>query len=204
MLGNNKNSFNHLKIHTQYSICEGALKIEDLKSYCKKNKVQSVGLADTSNLCGALEFAENLSKIGTQPIIGTQINFKYKEMIGLMPLFAMNISGYKRIIELSSKSYLENDGLTEPHCDFSELSKNNAGMAIFSGTIDGLIGKLFNRGKYQDIIEIYSSLKSNYKDRFYIEIQRHGDINEKAFEKWLVDAESADQVMNSVMNHKVI
>ena len=44
-------------------------------------------------------------------------------------------------------------------------------------------GKLFNKGKYQDIIEIYSSLKSNYKDRFYIEIQRHGDINEKAFEK---------------------
>ena len=45
-------------------------------------------------------------------------------MIGLMPLFAMNINGYKRIIELSSKSYLENDGMTEPHCDFSELLKN--------------------------------------------------------------------------------
>ena len=184
MLENNKNSFNHLKIHTQYSICEGALKIEDLKSHCKKNKIQSVGLSDTSNLCGALEFAENLSKIGTQPIIGTQINFKYKEMIGLIPLFAMNISGYKRIIELSSKSYLENDGLTEPHCDFSELIKNTTGVAIFSGTIDGLVGKLFNQGKYQDIIDIYSSLKSNYKNRFYIEIQRHGDSNEKSFEKY--------------------
>ena len=86
MLGNNKNSFNHLKIHTQYSICEGALKIEDLKSHCKKHKVQSVGLSDTSNLFGALEFAENLSKIGTQPIIGTQINFKYAGEIGLIPL----------------------------------------------------------------------------------------------------------------------
>ena len=75
---NNNYSFNHLKIHTQYSICEGALKIEDLKKYCKENKVQSVGLSDTSNLCGALEFAENLSKVGTQPIIGTQINFKFK------------------------------------------------------------------------------------------------------------------------------
>ena len=68
---NNKNSFNHLKIHSQYSICEGALKIEDLKKYCKENKIQSVGLSDTSNLCGALEFSENLSKVGTQPIIGT-------------------------------------------------------------------------------------------------------------------------------------
>ena len=42
--------FNHLKIHTQYSICEGAIKIEDIKDFCKKNKIQSVGLSDTNNL----------------------------------------------------------------------------------------------------------------------------------------------------------
>jgi DNA polymerase-3 subunit alpha len=96
----------------------------------------------------------------------------------------MNADGYKRIIELSSKSYLENDDLSEPYCDFFELNKRNNGIAIFSGTIDGLIGKLFNQGKYQDISDIYSNLISNYKDRFYIEIQRHGDINEKIFEKY--------------------
>ena len=70
----NKN-FNHLKIHSQYSICEGAIKIDDLKDFSKENKIKSLGLCDTSNLCGALEFAEKISKIGTQPIIGTQINF---------------------------------------------------------------------------------------------------------------------------------
>ena len=77
MLAKDKN-FNHLKVHTQYSICEGAIKIEDLKHHCKENKVLSLGLSDTSNLCGALEFAENISKVGTQPIIGTQINFKFE------------------------------------------------------------------------------------------------------------------------------
>ena len=179
---NNKNSFNHLKIHTQYSICEGALKIEDLKKYCKENKVQSVGLSDTSNLCGALEFAENLSKVGTQPIIGTQINFKFKNIVGLLPLFALNVNGYKRIIELSSKSYLTNDGLSDPFCDFKELTSNNDGIAIFSGSIDGLVGKLFNQAKYQDIETIYLNLLSSYKDRFYIEILRHTDLNEKIFE----------------------
>ena len=45
-----KKSFNQIKIHSQYSICEGALKIENLKEYCKKNKIQSVGLSDTYNL----------------------------------------------------------------------------------------------------------------------------------------------------------
>ena len=51
-------NFNHLKIHTQYSICEGAIKIDDLQEFSKSNKIKSLGLCVTSNLCGALEFAE--------------------------------------------------------------------------------------------------------------------------------------------------
>ena len=78
-------------------------------------------MCDTSNLCGALEFSEKISKSGTQPIIGTQINFKYQNSIGLLPLFALNKSGYKRIIELSSLSYLNNDQLSDPHLSFDEF-----------------------------------------------------------------------------------
>ena len=66
--------FTHLKIHTQYSICEGALRINDLAQYCKLNKIRAIGLSDSNNLCGALEFSESLAKSQTQPIIGTQIN----------------------------------------------------------------------------------------------------------------------------------
>ena len=176
--------FNQLKIHTQYSICEGAIKIENLKNYCKEKKIQSIGLCDTSNLCGALEFSENISKVGTQPIIGTQINFKYKDTIGLLPLIALNKQGYRKIIELSSKSYLENNSVSEPHCDISELYNQNSGVLIISGTINGLIGKLFDKGRFSEIDNIYSKILSSFKDRFYIEIQRHGDQNEKIFEKY--------------------
>ena len=69
-------NFNHLKIHTQYSICEGAARIDDLQEYSKKNKIKSLGLCDTLNLCGALEFAEKISKSGTQPIIGCVPDFE--------------------------------------------------------------------------------------------------------------------------------
>ena len=124
MQESNNQKFNHLKIHTQYSICEGAIKIDSLKDFCKERKIRCVALSDTSNLCGSLEFAENISKVGTQPIIGTQINFKHEDTIGLIPLIALNEHGYKRIVELSSKSYLENDALSEPHCKLSELYKN--------------------------------------------------------------------------------
>ena len=48
----NNHKFNHLKVHTQYSICEGAIKIDSLKDFCKEKKIASVGLSDTANLCG--------------------------------------------------------------------------------------------------------------------------------------------------------
>ena len=131
MSESNFKNFNHLKTHTQYSICEGAIKIDDLKDRTKELKIKALGICDTSNLCGAVEFSDKLSKVGTQPIIGTQINFKFEDTIGLLPLFALDENGYKKIIELSSKSYLENDELSDPHIDFEELLEDNEGVALF-------------------------------------------------------------------------
>ena len=183
MQESNNQKFNHLKIHTQYSICEGAIKIDELKEFCKDNKINSVGLSDTSNLCGSLEFSENISKAGSQPIIGTQINFTYEDTTGLLPLIALNKNGYKRILDLSSQSYLQNSSISEPSLNISELFKNTEGIIIFSGSINGLFGKLFYKGKFEDIKKLYQNLSSKFGDRFYLEIQRHGDSNEFEFEK---------------------
>ena len=175
-------TFNQFKIHTQYSICEGAIKIDQLKDFCKKNKIKSLGLSDTYNLSGALEFAENLSSVGTHPIIGTQIKFKYKEFNGLIPLIAKNYDGYKNIIKLSSKSYLENSETTDPNCELTDLLNNSEGIIILTGSIKCLFGSLFNRGLFSEIEEILFLLKEKFEDNIYIEIQRHNDLNEKEFE----------------------
>ena len=188
MSESNYKNFNHLKIHSQYSICEGAIKIDDLKNSAKDLKIKSLGLCDTLNLCGAIEFSEKLSKIGTQPIIGTQINFKFEDTIGLLPLFALNEDGYKKIIDLSSQSYLENDELSEPHIDINHLLElDNKGISIFSGTKSGLFGKLFDKGKIVEITNLYKNFVKNFQDRFYLEIQRHNDSDEIVFEKFNLD-----------------
>ena len=184
MIDTKSTNFNHLKVHTQYSICEGAIKLEDLKDFCKENKLKSLAICDTTNLCGALEFAEKISKVGTQPIIGTQINFKYGDFFGLLPLFALNKQGYQRLIELSSQSYLNQNQLNDPHLDFEQLLIRNDGLAVFSGTINGFFGQLYKKGKFSEIEKLYSKLKDEYLDRFYIEIQRHHDQDENGFEKF--------------------
>ena len=178
------NNFVHFKIHSQFSICEGAIKIDNLKDHCKINKFKSLGICDTSNLSGALEFSETISKQGTQPIIGTQIIFNYKNERGHLTLIPKNESGYKKVIKLSSMSYLENDNTSEPHCNINELFRENSDFILMSGTINGLIGKLFVKGYHSEIEEIYKKLSNNFKNNFYIEIQRHNDLNEKSFEKF--------------------
>ena len=179
-----KKTFNHFKIHTQFSICEGAVKINQLKDFCKINKIKSLGLSDTFNLSGALEFSENLSSVGTQPIIGTQIQFKYKNFTGFIPLISKNKDGYKNIIELSSKSYLENSEITDPHCNFDDLLNKSSGIIVLSGSINCLIGSLFNKGLFNEINEITEKLSKKFKNDYYIEIQRHNDLNEKEFENF--------------------
>jgi len=182
-----KKEFTHLKIHTQYSICEGALKTEDLAKFCKANQIRAVGLCDSNNLCGALEFSESIAKSKTQPIIGTQINVQYKDHIGKIPLFAKDLEGYKNLIKLSSKSFLEIKDNEEPHCSVDDLEANYKGLILLSGSFDGLIGKLFFKNLTDKIITLLEKLKKTFNDNFYLEIQRHNDDGEKLFEKFLLN-----------------
>ena len=193
MLVDNKN-FKHLKVHTQYSICEGAIKIDELADYCKINKIKSIGLADSFNLCGALEFSEKISKIGTQPIIGTQINLKTLDTIGKITLYATSETGYKNLTKLSSLSYLKNDAMKDPSCNLNDLIENNEGLILLTGNYTNFFGQLFFKNKLKDFEQILNSLKKNFKDRLYVEIQRHNESQEKNFENYLLNISKSLQL----------
>jgi len=179
--------FNNIKIHSQYSICEGAIKIDELAEYCKDNKIRSVGIADSFNLCGALEFSEKLSKVGTQPIIGTQINFKSDGITGKLTLYAKTEEGYKNLTKLSSQSYLKSKENEDPVCEINDLILNNKDLILLTGSYRDFFGNLFqanHTGKFDEIINL---LKKNFKDRMYFEVQRHNEIEEKNFENYILN-----------------
>ncbi len=186
MLESDKN-FNNIKIHTQYSICEGAIKIDDLAEYCKVNKIKSLGLADSFNLCGALEFSEKLSKVGTQPIIGTQINLKAHNIVGKITLYAKSEDGYKNLTKLSSSSYLKSKEMEEPSCEIEDLIKNNTDLILLTGNYRDFFGKLFYSNKLKKFNETINLLNVNFKDRIYLEIQRHNENDETNFENYVLN-----------------
>ena len=186
MLSSEKN-FNNIKIHTQYSICEGAIKIDDLAEYCKNNKIKSLGLTDTLNLCGALEFSEKLSKVGTQPIIGTQINLKSQNIVGKITLYAKTEEGYKNLTKLSSISYLNSKDTEDPVCEIEDLIKNNNDLILLTGNYRDFFGKLFQANKIKLFNELINVLKINFNNRIYFEIQRHKENEEKNFENFILN-----------------
>ena len=167
-----KKEFTHLKVHTQYSICEGALRTNDLAKYCKENKIKAVGLCDSNNLCGALEFSETIAKSRTQPIIGIQINVNYKGHIGKIPLFAKNLEGYKNLIKLSSKSFLDVKDIEDPHCTIEDIEKNFKGIILLTGSFDSLIGKLF----FKNLTEEVMILLKRFKKVFLLSHQKNPKI----------------------------
>ena len=174
--------FNNIKIHTQYSICEGAIKIADLADYCKASKIRCLGLADSFNLCGALEFSEKLSKVGTQPIIGTQINLRENDTLGKITLYAKSELGYKNLTKLSSLSYLNINEMQEPACNVKDLIANNQDLILLTGNHRDFFGKLFQTNKTKNFNENIKLLKNHFQNRIYFEIQRHNETDEKNYE----------------------
>ena len=185
MLANDKN-FNNIKIHTQYSICEGAIKIDELADYCKTHKIKSLGLADSYNLCGALEFSEKLAKVGTQPIIGSQINVKGYNTLGKITLYAKTEEGYKNLTKLSSSSYLNTKDIEDPSCEINEILTNNKDLILLTGNYRDFFGKLFQANKLKDFDIAINLLKKSFPERIYFEIQRHNENPEKNFENFLL------------------
>ena len=193
-MDDNKKKFVHFKVHTQYSICEGAIKIEDLAKFCKDKKLNAIGLCDSFNLCGALEFSEEISKAGTQPIIGSQINFNFDGLIGKIPIFAKTEKGFRNLTKLSSKSFLEAEASEPPHCHIDDLIKNNDDLIVTSGGLDSLFYKLIKKNNPKQVDLLASKIKSIFGNRFYLEIQRHNDNDQKSIENNLLDLSKTKKI----------
>jgi DNA polymerase-3 subunit alpha len=179
-------TFNHFKIHTQYSICEGAVKIEDLAKYAKLTKFLSLGISDSYNLSGALEFSEDLAKVGVHPIIGAQLNIKTENVIGKVSLIAKNEQGYKNLLKLSSKSYLDINATDAPHCSIKDLLDYSSGLFILLGGNNTLTSKLILNNQDKIFLNNVNKIKSAFKDNLFFEIQRHNEANEDRIENFLV------------------
>jgi len=198
-------AFIHLKVHSAYSLLEGALPIPTIARLAAEGGFPAVGLTDTSNLFGALEFSDTLAGAGIQPIAGIALAVDFGEKQpdprnappgqpprvpsgrdGLIALFAMNATGYANLIKLASRAHLAVAETEAPHVKLADLREYGAGLIALSGGPDGPIDRALRDGLQPLAQSRLAVLGEIFADRLYVELQRHGSAHEAETEPRLL------------------
>ena len=172
--------FIHLRLHTEYSLLEGAIPVKKLAGICEAAGMPAVAVTETNNMFSALQFSETAAGAGVQPIIGCQISLDYDPAApgektrppAPVVLLAQNRTGYEHLMKLNSCLYLRGDG-SLPHVTLDELEQHSEGLICLSGGPDGPVGRFLRNGQRPKAEVLMARLKAIYGDRLYVELQRH-------------------------------
>tara|TARA_Y100000780_G_scaffold226709_1_gene241245 strand:+ start:69792 stop:73454 length:3663 start_codon:yes stop_codon:yes gene_type:complete len=198
-------SFVHLHLHTQYSLLDGALRLDDLFEKAKEYNMPAIACTDHGNMFGAIDFYTKAIKAGIKPILGSEVYFtpgsrfdrrppkknrtldsqdeeEGKYQIHHLVLLCKNEVGYKNLCQLLSKAYLE--GMYyKPRVDIELLREYGEGLIATTACLKGEVAFNFFTGQDERAGQAIQKLKDVFQDDFYLEIQRHGLEEEQVYEK---------------------
>ncbi len=189
--------FVHLRLHTAYSLSEGAIHIRDLAALCQRHDMPACAVTDTNNLFGALEFSTTLADAGVQPIIGCSLGLGIDDDQGngngppappaAIGLLVQNEEGYRNLLKLVSRAHLQTTGNERPQVCLDDLAELNGGLIALTGGAPGPLGRLLLQGREVRARELFDRLTELFPGRLYVEIMRHGLAEEAATEDAFLD-----------------
>ena len=177
-------SFIHLRVHTEYSLVDGLVRVKPLMSALAEDAMPAVALTDQSNLFAMVKFIRAALGAGIKPLIGVDALVRHgddQEAPFQMVLLAQNKTGYLNISQLISKSYLEGQHRGVPIIQAEWIEQHAEGVIALSGGRMGDIGRALLAGQGDLAKRRLTNWISCFKDRFYIELQRTGRENEEAY-----------------------
>ncbi len=188
--------FVHLRVHSAYSLSEGAIKNKHLVELAKRQQMPAVAVTDTGNLFGAMEFSSLAKDAGIQPIIGCQLAVTRSEEVELgalrpppdqLVLLAQNEAGYRNLMKLSSLAFLETEPGLQPQVTLAVVAQYSVGLIALTGGVAGEIGRHLAENRPDAARIALDRLKVIFPGRLYVEIQRHGLPTEQQIESGLLD-----------------
>ncbi len=201
--------FIHLRVHTAYSLSEGALPVKKLAGLAKDAKMPALAMTDSGNLFGALEYSMALAEKGIQPLIGLTLKIDLQEKpeggaakfqqqglqrFSSIALIAKDEIGYGNLMALTSHAYLSVADNAEPHVHWDFLVQHSAGLICLSGGPDGPLNEALVAGQITLATAHALRFKGLFGDRFYVELQRHETPNEKLAEPGLIEIAYAQDI----------
>lgn len=191
--------FVHLHVHTDFSVLRSTNQIPTLARKLNELEMKACAITDYGNLYGALSFYYTMKKNGIQPIIGYEAHLTLGSRfdknaalkVGELPyyslvLLAENLKGYFNLVSLSSKAFTE--GLHhKPRIDFDLLESHYEGLIALSSGLDGVINHFLKQNRFDETVKYADKFKEIFgKDNYFLEIQDHGNSEEKNINKSIV------------------
>ena len=196
----------HLKVHSAYSLLEGALQIGRIAKLAVANGMPAVGLTDTNNMFGALEFSEKLAEAGLQPIVGCTLQTDMREtggaptayarpganepptkLAGAVAAFARTELGYANLMKLASACHLKPADTEPPHVKIDDLADLSGDLIVLTGGPDGPVDAAIRAGQPELARKRLERLHGIFNGALFVEIQRHGLEHEAATEPQLLE-----------------
>jgi DNA polymerase III subunit alpha len=191
--------FVHLHVHSSYSLLEGALTIARLCELAKADRQPALALTDTDNMFGALEFSDKAAAAGIQPIVGCALAVDFGDQEALpragggaqfdrprIVLLAARESGYRSLMRLASRAFLETASNEPPHLRLAWLAGETEGLIALTGGPGGPLDAAIAAGQAHLAQGRCEVLERLFGDRLYIELQRHGRSAERNAEPALI------------------
>lgn len=182
--------FVHLRVHSAYSLSQGAIRVPELAKMAQDMRMPAVAIADSGNLFGALEFSQYCAKAGVQPIIGCQLglpsrNDKPGSPAEPIVLLAQNEIGLTNLQFLSSNGFQESDP-SDPMVSLTTLRERSEGLLLLTGGTRGPLFQMLAEGQKDEAERWLAQMHEAFGDRLIVELHRHNLAVEKAVEPGVI------------------
>src|SRR5258708_3900694 len=167
--------FVHLRLHTEYSLVDGIVRVPDLMAAVAAAGMPAIALTDQSNLFAMVKFYKEAQAAGVKPLIGVDAWIRdppERAPPSRIFFFCQNLVGYRHLTQLVPRSYLEGQHRGPPMLERSWLSRHALqGLIVLSGGFEGDIGQAFARGRDEEAARCLERWQAYCGDRFYLEVQ---------------------------------
>jgi len=192
-------NFVHLHLHSQYSLLDGAIRIEPLLERAREYKLPALAVTDHGNMFGAVEFYQKAAAAGIKPIIGCEAYIapgsrtdrsadrRSGDTSYHIILLARNSEGYHNLVKLVSAGFLEGF-YYKPRIDHELLAQHSEGLIALSSCLKGEVPRKLLQGNTEEAYQVASRYKEIMgPDCFYLELQDHGIPEQKKLNPMLVE-----------------
>ena len=180
-------SFVHLRIHTEFSVVDGILRIDDAAAAARADQQPALAISDLNNLFGTVKFFTACRRAGVKPVIGVDLLMEPLAEVGggdknpsRLLLLVQDNTGYLNLCELLARGWTQNAQRTQAWMKWAWLEELSSGLIALSGADSGALGAALLAGDGERARAVAARLVALFPGRFYIELQRAGGATNEA------------------------